>query len=194
MRQLPEPAFALPHADDPEEAVLGGGCFWCTEAVFQALSGVHTVTSGYAGGDAETANYKAVCTGRTGHAEAIRVRYDAATIDYKTLLQVFFAVAHDPTQVDRQGGDIGPQYRSVIFHANPEQAQVAEAYIDQLNATGLFDAPIATRLEPLAAFHEAEGYHQDFVAKNPAQPYACRVAAPKVAKLREIHPELVSEA
>lgn len=194
MMQIPEPEFSLPNADAPEQAVLGGGCFWCTEAVFQALAGVSEVTSGYAGGDAETANYQAVCTGRTGHAEAIRIRYDPAIINYGRLLQVFFAIAHDPTQVNKQGGDIGPQYRSVIFHANPEQAEVAKAYMDQLNEKAFFGAPIATELEALSTFHEAEAYHQDFVAKNPSQPYTCMVAVPKVDKLREAYPELIAEA
>lgn len=185
------PEYNPGRGDEPGEAILGGGCFWCTEAVFQALEGVTEVTSGYAGGAAETANYKAVCTGRTGHAEAIRVRYDRMRIDYGTLLKVFFGVAHDPTQVDRQGGDRGPQYRSVVFYANPAQRQVAEAYISQLDAQGLFSAPVATRLEPLDGFHDAEAYHQDFVANNPKQPYACMVAAPKVDKLRQTFPTLI---
>lgn len=192
MTHLPQPELQLDAADEPAEAVLGGGCFWCTEAVFQALDGVTEVTSGYAGGDADTANYNAVCSGRTGHAEAIRVRYDPARIAYGTLLQVFFAVAHDPTQVDQQGGDRGPQYRSAIFQANPAQKEVAEAYRRQLDATGIFSAPIATQLEPLSAFYAAEGYHQNFVASNPTQPYACMVAMPKVDKLRETFPDLVS--
>lgn len=190
MTTLPPPDSNPDAADEPAEAVLAGGCFWCTEAVFQALTGVTEVSSGYAGGDAATANYKDVCTGRTGHAEAIRVRYEPARISYGDLLQVFFAVAHDPTQIDQQGADRGPQYRSAIFYANPAQKEAAEAYIRQLDAAGAFAAPIATRLEPLSAFYEAEAYHQDFVASNPTQPYACMVAMPKVEKLRETFPDL----
>lgn len=192
MTNLPQPDLKMDAANQPAKAVLAGGCFWCTEGVFLALDGVLEVTSGYAGGDADSANYKAVCTGRTGHAEAIRVRYDPARISYATLLQVFFAVAHDPTQVDCQGGDRGPQYRSAIFPANTAQQQVAEAYIRQLDAAGMFSAPIATRLEPLDGFYPAEDYHQDFVANNPTQPYVCMVATPKVDKLRATYPELVA--
>lgn len=189
MTRLPRPETESEQADQPAEVVFAGGCFWCTEAVFQALQGVTEVTSGYAGGDAATANYKDVCTGRTGHAEAIRVRYQPSRIGYGTLLQVLFGIAHDPTQVDRQGGDRGPQYRSAVFYANEAQKQVAEAYIRQLDETGVFRAPIATRLEPLSAFHDAEAYHQDFVANNPTQPYTCFVATPKVDALCEAFPD-----
>lgn len=185
MSALPAPETTPATADDRGEAVLAGGCFWCVEAVFQALAGVTEVTSGYAGGDADTANYKAVCTGRTGHAEVVRVRYEPERIGYGELLRVFFGVAHDPTQVNRQGGDVGPQYRSAVFYADAEQKRVAEAYIAQLERDGLFAAPIATTLEPLEAFYPAEGYHQDFVANNPGQPYVCMVAQPKLDKLRE---------
>lgn len=189
MTDLPYPETEPGAMHETGEAVLAGGCFWCTEAVFQALDGVTEVTSGYAGGDAETANYKAVCTGRTGHAEAVRVRYDPERIGYATLLRIFFGIAHDPTQLDRQGADRGPQYRSAVFYSNEAQKQVADAYIRQLDHAGVFGSPIATRLEPLTGFYEAEDYHQNFVANNPTQPYACMVAAPKVEKLREAFPD-----
>lgn len=191
MSNFPDPDTDLPPAQDRGEVVLAGGCFWCVEAVFQALGGVTDVTSGYAGGSAETANYRAVCTGRTGHAEVIRVRYDPAIISFGTLLKVFFAVAHDPTQVDRQGNDLGPQYRSAVFIADDEQKRVAQTYIAQLDQSGVFSAPVATRLEPLTAFHEAEAYHQDFMLNNPGQPYVCIVAQPKLGKLRQQFPDLV---
>ncbi|MDT0617637.1 peptide-methionine (S)-S-oxide reductase MsrA [Salinisphaera sp. P385] len=188
MNNMPDPEIKLPPEQDRGEVVLAAGCFWCVEAVFQALAGVEDVTSGYAGGDADTANYQAVCTGRTGHAEVIRVRYDPAVVSFGTLLKVFFAVAHDPTQLNRQGNDLGPQYRSAVFVADDEQRRVAQAYIEQLDRSGVFGAPIATKLEPLKAFHEAEAYHQDFAINNPSQPYVCMVAQPKLDKLARQFP------
>jgi peptide-methionine (S)-S-oxide reductase len=184
---FPDPVHDIPAGATSETAtaVLAGGCFWCVEAVFKELEGVLEVTSGYAGGTAGTAKYESVCSGRTDHAEAIRVRYDPARISYGQLLKIFFAVAHDPTQLDRQGNDRGRQYRSAIFYADPAQREVAEAYIRQLDAAGVFPAPIVTRLEPLEAFYEAEAYHQDYAARNPAQPYIAFAAAPKVEKLRK---------
>ena len=179
---FPHPAEDLAQTGT-QTAVLAGGCFWCTEAVFERLPGVSDVTSGYSGGDESTANYEATCSGRTGHAEAIKVTYDAGQSSYGELLRVFFAVAHDPTQLNRQGGDRGTQYRSAIFYASEDEKRVAEAYIKQLNAAGVYDDPIATTLEPLEAFYEAEDYHQDFAQTNPNQPYVCAVALPKVAKL-----------
>lgn len=187
----PAPGQDLPAGDDAGEAVLAGGCFWCTEAVFQALEGVTEVTPGYAGGSAETADYESVCSGATDHAEAVRVRYDPEQIGYGRLLQVFFGAAHDPTQLDRQGPDRGRQYRSAIFYAGENQRRVAEAYIDQIERSGVFNGPIVTTLEPLDAFYEAEGYHHDFVANNPAQPYVCMVAQPKLEKLREVFSDLL---
>lgn len=192
MSNFPDPDTDLPPAQDRGEVVLAGGCFWCVEAVFQALAGVTDVTSGYAGGSAETANYQAVCTGRTGHAEVIRVRYDPAIISFGTLLKVFFGVAHDPTQLNRQGNDLGPQYRSAVFTADDEQQRVAAAYIAQLDKSGVFSAPIATKLEPLTAFHGAEAYHQDFAINNPGQPYVCMVAQPKLDKLAAMMPAHVA--
>lgn len=188
--RFPAPAQDL--AADGAEAckiVLAGGCFWCTEAVFLALEGVISVVSGYTGGEAGTANYEAVCSGQTGHAEAIEIRYDPAVISYGELLRVFFSVAHDPTQLDRQGNDLGPQYRSVIFVETPEQRRVAEAYIRQLDEAGVYSDPIVTTLEPLGEFFPAEEHHQNFAGKNPSQPYILAVAAPKLKKTREVFPD-----
>jgi len=183
---VPVPAFDPPAPAGVREAraVLAGGCFWCVEAVFRELDGVLDVTSGYSGGDAASANYERVCSGATDHAEAVSIRFDPQRIRYGRLLEVFFAVAHDPTQVDRQGADRGRQYRSVVFYADEQQREVATAYIRQLDAAKVFTAPIATRVEPLEAFHEAEGYHQNYAALHPEQPYIAAVSAPKVAKLR----------
>ncbi|HEX4915505.1 MAG TPA: peptide-methionine (S)-S-oxide reductase MsrA [Vicinamibacterales bacterium] len=185
--QFPDPAVDIP-ADPtgtPQAVVLAGGCFWCTEAVFVKLDGVIGVVSGYAGGTAATADYRTVCSGTTDHAEVIRVRYDSSRISFGQILKVFFAVAHDPTHVNRQGNDIGRQYRSAVFYADDQQRQVAEAYIRQLTEAKVFQEPIATTLEPLDQFFEAEEYHQDFVARNPNQPYVAAVAMPKVKKLEK---------
>ena len=185
--QFPDPAIDIPPdpTGTPQSVVLAGGCFWCTEAVFVKLDGVIGVVSGYAGGTADTADYKMVCSGTTDHAEVIRVRYDSSRISFGQILKVFFAVAHDPTHVNRQGNDIGRQYRSAIFYADPDQKRVAEAYIKQLTDAKAFPAPIATTIEPLEQFFEAEDYHQDFVARNPYQPYVAAVAMPKVKKLEK---------
>jgi methionine-S-sulfoxide reductase len=172
------------------QAVFAGGCFWCTEAAFEQLAGVVDVTSGYAGGAAETANYQRVCQGDTGHAEVIRITYDPAIISYSQLLDVFFD-AHDPTQLNRQGNDVGTQYRSAIFFATDEERIAAQAKIDALNAAGAFSRPIVTTLEPLTAFFPAEDYHQDYARHNPAQPYIQAVAVPKACKVREKHSRLV---
>jgi peptide-methionine (S)-S-oxide reductase len=167
--------------------VLAGGCFWCTEAVYRDLQGVLAVRPGYAGDTKETADYKTVCTGMTKHAEVIEVVYDADTINLGMILKIFFSIAHDPTQLNRQGNDVGPQYRSAVFYANDEQKRIAEAYIAQLNAARAFDKPIATTLEPLEEFFEAESYHHDYAARNPFQGYIRAVALPKVDKLRKVH-------
>ena len=184
--RFPDPLRDL-DADDagPRTAVLAGGCFWCVEAVLRELDGVLEVTSGYAGGRAEDADYRTVCSGRSGHAEAVQVRFDPRRLRYGQLLKVFFAVAHDPTQRNRQGHDVGSQYRSAIFPAGDAQRQVAEAYIRQLDAAGVFAAPIATAVEPLTAFHPAESEHQNYAARNPQQAYIAAVSTPKVEKLRE---------
>jgi peptide-methionine (S)-S-oxide reductase len=194
--QFPDPAIDLKEdpTGTPQSVVLGGGCFWCTEAVFVKLDGVISVVSGYAGGSAETADYKAVCSGTTDHAEVIRVRFDSSRITFGQLLKVFFAVAHDPTHLNRQGNDIGRQYRSAVFYADEEQRKVAEAYIEQLREAKVFDAPIVTTLEPLEQFFEAEEYHQNFAARNPAQPYVAAIAAPKVKKLEKAFADKLKKA
>ena len=182
---IPAPDTDLPAEQDDGVAYLAGGCFWCTEGVFERLPGVKDVVSGYAGGSADTANYEATCRGDTGHAELVKVEYDPARISYGRLLRIFFGVAHDPTQLNRQGNDRGTQYRSAIFYETDARRDVARAYIGQLDAAGVFGKEIATTLEPLAdsGFHEAEGYHQDFAKRNPAQPYVACTVPPKLAKL-----------
>ncbi|WP_370233529.1 peptide-methionine (S)-S-oxide reductase MsrA [Alloalcanivorax venustensis] len=189
--RFPDPVEDVPTDQDVGRAVLAGGCFWCVEAVYQPLDGVQSVVSGYAGGDAESANYEAVCSGRTGHAEVVEVRYDPHRISYGALLKLFFAVAHDPTQKDRQGNDRGPQYRSAIFPVDDAQRKVAEDYIQQLGNAGAFTAPIVTTLEPGHPFHPAEDYHQDFARRNPNQPYITHVAKPKLEKLHAAFPEML---
>jgi len=183
--EFPDPETDLP-ADGKEQdvAVVAGGCFWCTEAVYLELDGVLSVRSGYSGGTAETADYRTVCSGTTGHAEAIEIVYDPRRLSYGTILKLFFSIAHDPTQLNRQGNDMGPQYRSAIFYRDEQQKAVAEAYIAQIERDKLFNAPIVTTLEPLEAFYEAEDYHQNYAARNPMQPYIAHVSAPKVQKLR----------
>jgi peptide-methionine (S)-S-oxide reductase len=187
IKNFPDPKIDEPFAASPVEkrAVLAGGCFWCVEAVFRELRGVTSVVSGYAGDVAATANYRAVCSGRTNHAEVIEVRYDASQTTFGQLLKIHFSIAHDPTQLDGQGNDMGRQYRSAIFYADDEQKRVAEAYIRQLNEARVFHDPIVTTLEPLEAFYAAEDYHQDYAARNPNQPYIAHIAQPKVETLRE---------
>ena len=187
IRQFPDPIVDTPLASEPQQkiAVLAGGCFWCVEAVFKELRGVISVRNGYAGDSAATANYRTVCSGRTNHAEAIEVVYDASRTTFGQLLKIHFSVAHDPTQLNRQGNDVGGQYRSAIFYADDEQKRISEAYIRQLNEARVFTDPIVTTLETLEAFHPAEEYHQDYAARNPDQPYVVYVAQPKVDKLRE---------
>lgn len=187
IRNFPDPKVDTPLSSSPIEktAVLAGGCFWCVEAVFKELRGVVSVRNGYAGDSAANANYRTVCSGRTNHAEAIEVRYDSSQTTFGQLLKIHFSIAHDPTQLNRQGNDIGSQYRSAIFYADEEQKRVAEAYIQQLNEARVFREPIVTTLEPLEQFFAAEEYHQDYAARNPNQPYVVYVAQPKVDKLRE---------
>jgi peptide-methionine (S)-S-oxide reductase len=184
---IPDPALDIkPGAGTTEStAVLAGGCFWCTEGVFRELAGVIEVTSGYSGGSEATANYDAVCSGTTDHAESIRIRFDPRKISYGQLLKVFFAVAHDPTQVNRQGNDRGTQYRSAIFYADAAQREVAEAYIKQLTEAKVFNDAIATEVVPLDAFYDAERYHQNYAALHPEQAYIAYVAQPKVEKLKK---------
>lgn len=190
--QFPDPAVDLPASASgtaEQQVVLAGGCFWCTEAVYRQMDGVRGVVPGYAGGTKATADYDTVCTGRTGHAEAIRITYDPARVTFGQILKVFFSVAHDPTQLNRQGGDAGPQYRSAIFFADAEQRRVADAYMRQLHEAEVFTGPIVTTLEPLDAFYEAEAYHHDYAAQHPGQGYIASVAAPKVRKLAKYFPD-----
>ena len=189
--EFPDPVDDDANASAQGRAVLAGGCFWCVEAVYKQLDGVSAVTSGYAGGTRETADYRTVCTGRTDHAEAVEIRFDPARTSYGRLLKVFFSIAHDPTTRDRQGHDVGRQYRSAIFYEGPAQQRVARAYIAQLDAAKLFDTPIVTEVVPLEAFYEAETYHQDYAARNPDDPYIRATAAPKVQKVRAAYPERI---
>ena len=188
---FPNPVFDPVAAVSQVESsvVLAGGCFWCTEAVYRQLDGVKDVVSGYSGGTAETANYEAVCTNTTGHAEVIKIDFDPHRISLGQLLKVFFSVAHDPTTLNRQGDDVGTQYRSSVFFADEQQREVAEAYIAQLNAAGVFTSPIVTLLEPLQACYPAENYHQNYAAINPERAYIQAAALPKVAKVRAAYPE-----
>ncbi len=183
--QFPEPPEDLAAGPSPQSVVLGGGCFWCTEAVYRQLDGVLSVTAGYAGDSAASANYDAVCSGRTNHAEVIKIDYDPARLSFGRLLKVFFVAAHDPTQLDRQGNDRGRQYRSAIFYASEDQKRVAQAYIHALDAAKVYRSPVVTCLEPLERFYPAETYHQDYARRNPYQPYIAGVSMPKVEKVRQ---------
>jgi peptide-methionine (S)-S-oxide reductase len=174
--------------------VLAGGCFWGVEAVFENLKGVSNVVSGYSGGTAATANYDTVSHGTTDHAEAVKITYDPQQISLGKLLKVYFLIAHDPTQVNRQEPDSGTQYRSAIFFNNPEQQKVAKAYIDRLNKAHVFTAPIATQLVPLVNFYAAEEYHQNFIDRNPTQAYIVRFDLPKLAQLRQQFPDLIKKS
>ena len=174
-----------------QTAVLAGGCFWCVEAVFRQIPGVDRVVSGYSGGDAASAHYDIVSTGKTGHAESVQITYSPRSISYGQLLKVFFEVAHDPTQLNRQGPDVGPQYRSVIFYANPEQKKIAEAYIQQLSEAKVFHGRIVTQVVPLTTFYPAEEHHQNYCNRHPADLYVQQVAMPKIEKAKKLAPELV---
>ena len=167
-----------------ESIVLGGGCFWCVEAVMKPLRGVERVVSGYANGHVKNPTYREVCSGRTGHAEVVEVTFDPDVVSLRDLLGVFFAT-HDPTTPNRQGADVGTQYRSGVYYASDEQREAAEAVVANLQAQAIFDDPIVTEIVPLESFYPAEDYHQDYYARNPAQPYCAAVIAPKVAKLRK---------
>jgi peptide-methionine (S)-S-oxide reductase len=173
-----------PKGKGKKSIVLGGGCFWCVEAVFKELNGVTEVRPGYAGGTAATADYNTVSSGRTDHAEVVEVIYEAARIGLGEILKVFFAIAHDPTEVDRQGPDVGRQYRSAIFYADEMQREVAERYMDQIEREGVFDEPLATELVPLQAFYVAEDDHHDYAARNRHQPYIRAVAQPKIEAIQ----------
>ncbi len=173
-----------------EVAVIAGGCFWGVQGVFQHVAGVTSAVSGYAGGDKATAHYEMTSEGSTGHAESVQITFDPRKITYGRILQVYFSVAHDPTELNRQGPDEGTQYRSAIFPANDEQARVAKAYIAELDSAHVFKAPIVTTIEPGKTFYRAEGYHQDFLAKNPGYPYIVFNDLPKIANLKRLFPAL----
>lgn len=175
------------------KAVFAGGCFWGTQAVFERLKGVVDTTVGYAGGSAATATYDQVTTETTRHAESVEVVYDPSRITYGTLLRIFFSVAHDPTQVNRQGPDVGPSYRSAIFYENENQKRIAEGYIAQLNAAHVFARPIATELSPLVGFYRGEDYHQDYALHNPGNPYILVCDRPKIETLKREYPDLFQE-
>jgi len=186
LKDIPAPAN-----HQAQTAVFAGGCFWGVEEVFEHLKGVSSAVSGYSGGSKSTAIYEVVSAGRTGHAESVRVTYDPSQISYGQLLQVFFSVAHDPTQVGGQGPDLGSQYRSAIFYGTDEQQQVSAAYIQQLNTARIFSRPIATQLTPLTAFYPAEEYHQNFIERNPNYPYVVYNDLPKLEQLKKKYPDLV---
>jgi peptide-methionine (S)-S-oxide reductase len=188
------PAPALDEQSKPESseqvAVFAGGCFWGVQGVFQHVKGVTNAVSGYAGGNKETARYDMVGLGNTGHAESVRISYDPKQISYGQLLRIYFSVAHNPTELNRQGPDIGTQYRSAVFPMNDEQAKVAKAYIGELNRARVFDAAIVTKVEPEQSFYPAEVYHQDFMVRNPAYPYIVIHDRPKLESLKQLFPEL----
>src|SRR5574341_140286 len=178
--------------DHLQTATLAGGCFWCLEAVFDEVKGVHSVDSGYAGGKVQNPSYRDVCTGRTGHAEVVQIKFDPAVISYRDLLNVFFAI-HDPTALNRQGADVGTQYRSAIFYHDDEQKATAEGLIKELNDQHIWNRPIVTEVTKFDKFYMAEDYHQEYFAKNPYQPYCQAVVAPKVAKFRKHFLELLKK-
>ena len=196
-----EPAVLVPAArvdskkapGDLQTAVLAGGCFWGVEGVYEHVRGVRKVLSGYAGGEKSTAEYHAVGSGRTGHAESVKITFDPQEISYGEILRIFFSVAHDPTQLNRQGPDTGTQYRSAIFYADDAQRDIAKAYIGQLNGSGVFQRAIVTRVDPLEGFFPAESYHQDFIARNPKYPYVVVNDLPKIRNLKQEFPDLYRE-
>jgi peptide-methionine (S)-S-oxide reductase len=192
---VPDPAFDEPLAasSSAETMVVAGGCFWGVQAVFQHVKGVVSATSGYAGGTARTAQYEVVSSGRTGHAESVRITYDPSRISYGQLLKIFFTVAHDPTQLNEQGPDVGPQYRSAVFVAGEKQRRIAKAYVDQLDAAKVFGRRIVTAIDAGQAFYEAEAYHQDYFTKHPYDPYILVNDRPKVDALRRQFPDLYVE-
>ncbi len=188
---LPDPAVDQQSAgDEPQVVVLAGGCFWGVQAVFQHTKGVQLALSGYAGGMKTNPTYEEVTTGRTGHAELVQIKYNPAEISYGQILKIYFSVVHDPTQLNRQGPDVGTHYRSAIFYSNDEQKKVAEAYIAQLGEAGVFKSPIVTKVGPLAAFYPAEAYHQDYAIKHPTQPYIAIHDLPKVDNLKRVFPSM----
>jgi peptide-methionine (S)-S-oxide reductase len=198
---IPAPAMDAPASDGLQTVVVAGGCFWGVQGVFQHTTGVVNAVSGYAGGNKSTAKYEIVSSGSTGHAESVEIKYDPKKISYGKILQIFFSVAHDPTQLNRQGPDSGTQYRSAIFTTNDEQKKVADAYIAQLNAAKVYSQPIVTKVGPLQGFYPAEDYHQDYLTLHPTQPYIAYNDIPKVENLKKLFaadytekPTLVSAA
>jgi peptide-methionine (S)-S-oxide reductase len=189
---IPDPTLDAPlsNAKGTQTAVIAGGCFWGIEAVFEHVKGVKSVTTGYSGGDAQTADYETVSTGKTGHAESVRITFDPSQVTYGQLLKVFFSVAHDPTELNRQGPDSGTQYRSAIFYSNEEQKRIAQAYIAQLDQAKAFDQPIVTQVVALKGFYQAEEYHQDYATHHPDEPYIVINDLPKVENLRKQYPAL----
>jgi peptide-methionine (S)-S-oxide reductase len=189
---FPDPAYDVPKAatKGKETAVLAGGCFWGVEAVFEHLKGVSDVVSGFSGGEKNTAHYEEVSTGRTGHAESVKITYDPSQITYGELLKVYFAVAHDPTELNYQGPDHGTQYRSAIFYANEEQKKIATEYIQQLDKAGVFSRPIVTQVVPLKGFYAAESYHQHYLQNNPTDPYIMYNDIPKLVALKKEYPQM----
>jgi len=180
-------------AGQRETAVFAGGCFWGVQSVFQRVKGVLETTVGYSGGSADTANYRTVCSEETGHAEALEIVFDPSIVSYGTLLRIFFSVVHDPTQLNRQGADVGTSYRSAIFYTDEHQREIASAYVHQLDAAHIFDKPIVTQIVPLDAFYRGEEYHQDYAIKNPHNPYIQVCDIPKIASLEQQFPELFQE-
>jgi len=189
----PIPAPVVDTPDGLQTAVLAGGCFWGLQGMFQHVKGVTKVVAGYSGGTKETARYEIVGTERTGHAESVEITFDPKRISYGQLLRLYFAVAHDPTELDRQGPDVGPSYRSEIFFASPAQERIARAYVEQLARAKVFEAPIVTRIEPLRGFYPAEDYHQDFLVRHPTHPYIVVNDLPKIEALKRVFPEHYNE-
>jgi len=192
---IPAPLLDTPAAEATglQTAVLAGGCFWGLQGMFEHVQGVTKVVAGYSGGTAETAHYEMVGTERTGHAESVEITFDPKRVSFGRLLQLYFSVAHDPTQLNRQGPDSGPSYRSEIFFTSPTQERIARAYMAQLSQAGVFRSPIVTRIEPMHGFYPAEGYHQDFLIHNPNHGYIVRNDLPKIAALKRVYPELYNE-
>jgi len=191
-RVIPPPALDAQTAPAAasEVAVLAGGCFWGVQGVFQHVNGVTNAVSGYAGGEQKTARYDVVTSGTTGHAESVQITFDPRRISYGRILQIYFSVGHDPTELNRQGPDVGTQYRSAVFPTNPEQARIAKAYIAQLNQARAYDKAIVTKIEPDRAFYPAEDYHQDFLTRNPHYPYIVINDLPKIENLKRVFPDL----
>lgn len=187
---FPNPAVDVPASGGDQTAVVAGGCFWGIEGVFEKVKGVKSAVAGYSGGEKSTAHYEMVSEGNTGHAESVQITFDPNQVTYGQLLKIFFSVAHDPTEKNRQGPDTGTQYRSVIFYANDEQRKVAESYVKQLDEAGVYSHPIVTQIVPLKAFYAAESYHQHYMENNPFQPYIMYNDAPKVSALKKNYPEL----